>query len=364
VGSETCVAPANVAPFLTTDVSSFDRNFKSPYVQQASLSLEKQVAPRTSVTASYLFVGGRHLLRSRDVNLPQPTIESYPIFDETGTTFTGDYYSVASFGTWQTLASLTCPFPPCMNDVVRPNPALGAVNVFETAARSTYHGFTLSTQKRWSHGFTARIGYTWAKAIDDTQDSLVAGRPSVVENSFSTKNERALSVTDQRHRFVSSFVSEPNPFGTDHALLAHLFNDWKFSGIFSAGTGRPLSGRITGDANRDGNDVNDRLPGASRNSFTGPDYISGEARLTRRFYLAEQWRLEATAEAFNVFNRNNQRVDTTDDGFTSIAASFVPFDSTVAGKKYPAQFRQSTGFLVPTDAYAPRQVQFSLRLKW
>jgi hypothetical protein len=251
-----------------------------------------------------------------------------------------------------------------VNDVVRPNRALGAVNVFETAARSTYHGFTLSAQKRWSHSFTARLGYTWAKAIDDTQDSLVAGRPSVVENSFNTISERALSVTDQRHRFVSSFVSELNPVSTDHVVLGRIFNDWKFSGIFSAGSGRPLSGRITGDANRDGNDVNDRLPGARRNSFTGPDYISGEARLTRRFYLTEQWRLEATAEAFNVFNRNNQRVDTSDDGFNSIAASFVPFDSTVAGKKYPAQFRQSTGFLVPTDSYAPRQVQFSLRLKW
>jgi hypothetical protein len=173
-----------------------------------------------------------------------------------------------------------------------------------------------------------------------------------------------LSVTDQRHRFVSSFTTEPNPIGADHPVLARILNDWKFSGIFSAGSGRPLSGRIVGDANRDGNDLNDRLPGARRNSFTGPDYISGEARLTRRFYLTERWRLEAMAEAFNVFNRNNQRVDSTDDGFTSIAASFVAFDSTVAGKKYPAQFRQSTGFLAPTDAYAPRQVQFSLRLKW
>ena len=364
VATETCAAPANVAQFLTTEISSFAPDFKSPYVQQASLSLEKQVAPRTSVTASYLFVGGRHLLRSRDVNLPEPIIESYPIFDETGATFTGDYYSVPSFGTWQTLKSLTCPFPPCVNDVVRPDPTLGAVNVFETAARSTYHGFTFSAQKRWSHGFTARLGYTWAKAIDDTQDSLVAGRPSVVENSFSTKDERSLSVTDQRHRFVSSFVTEPNPFSADHAILARLFNDWKFSGIFSAGSGRPLSGRIIGDANRDGNDENDRLPGARRNSFTGPDYVSGEARVTRRFYLTEQWRLEATAEAFNVFNRNNQRIESTDDGFTSTAATFVPFTSTVAGKKYPAQFRKSTGFLTPTDAYAPRQVQLSLRLKW
>jgi hypothetical protein len=330
--------------------------------------LQKQVARQTSVTASYLFVGGRHLLRSRDVNLPKPVITTYPIFeasdDPATADFTGDYYTLASFGTWQTLPSLSCPIPPCVNDPVRPNPLLGAVNVFETTARSTYHGFTLSAERRMGRGFTARMGYTWAKSIDDTQDALVAGRPSVVENPFALRSERALSVTDQRHRFVTSFITEPMPFGRERAVLGHIFNDWRLSGIFSAGSGRPLSGHIDGDANADGNPFNDRLPGVSRNSYTGPDYFSGEARISRKFYLTEQWRLEATAEAFNVFNRNNKRVDSSDDGYTSTAARFTYFSSTVGAAKYPARFQQNTSFLEPTNAYAPRQVQLSLRLKW
>ena len=363
-GAQTCTPPDAITPFLTTEISSFAPNFKSPYVQQASLSVEKQIAPRTSVTLAYLFVGGRHLLRARDVNLPTPTIEMYPVYDTDGTTFTGDYFSVASFGTWQKIASLSCPIPPCINAAARPNPALGAVNVFETSARSTYHGFTLSAERRFANSFTARLGYTFAKAFDDTQDALVAGRPSVVENSFNLPAERSLSVTDQRHRFVTSFVAEPNPFGRTHAWLARGFNDWRFSGIFSAGSGRPLSGQINGDANRDGNALNDRLPGVRRNSYTGPDYFSGEARITRRFHLNEQWRLEATLEAFNVFNRDNQKVESSDDGYTSTAAAFINLDSTVGGVKFPAHFQKQPNFLVPNDAYSPRQVQISLRLKW
>lgn len=363
-GTPTCIAPKNVSQFLTTDISVFAKDFQTPYVLQGSFSVEKRVAPRTDVTLSYLFVGGRHLIRGRDVNLPTPKIVSYPIFDLEGKTFTGEFFDVASFGTIQNTVNANCPIAPCVNDVVRPNPKLGAVNVFESAASSTYHGFTLSVQRRFAQSFSARLGYTYAKALDDTQDALVAGRPTVVENSLDTKNERSLSVVDQRQRFVSSFIAEPNLFGREHALLAHVLNDWKISGIFSAGSGRPLSGHIDGDANRDANTGNDRLPGVRRNSFIGPDYLSGEARLTRRFHLTEQWRLEATAEAFNVFNRRNDRVGISDDGFASTAASFVTFTSTVAGKKYPAQFRQQTGFLAPTNAYAPRQVQFSLRLKW
>lgn len=359
-----CSAPAPVASFLTTEISAFAKDFRWPYVQQASLSVEKRVAPRTDVTASYLWVGGRHLIRARDVNLPQPAFRTYPVYDSEGQQFTGDMYSVASFGTWQNVASLTCPFPPCINPVARPDPRLGAVNVFESVARNTYHGFTLSVNRRFAQQFSARLGYTWAKAIDDTQDALVAGRPSVVENSFATDRERALSVTDQRHRFVTSFITEPQPFDRRHALLGKVFNDWRVSGIFSAGSGRPLSGRITGDANRDGNIVNDRLPGASRNSFIGPDYFSGEARLTRRFHLTEQLRVEATAEAFNVFNRNNRRVESTDDGFASDAATFSVVDKQIGATRFPAHFRRKNAFLAPTNAYAPRQVQFSLRLKW
>jgi len=362
-GTPRCVAPSTVSSFLTTDVSVFAKDFQNPYVMQGSFSLEKRVAPRTDVTLSYLFVGGRHLIRGRDTNLPKPKIISYPVLTADGK-FTGDFLDVTSFGTIQNTVSPSCPIAPCVNDAVRPNPKLGAVTVFESAASSTYHGFTLSVQKRFAQSFSTRLGYTYAKALDDTQDALVAGRPTVVENSLDTKAERALSVVDQRQRFVSSFLTEPSLFGRDHAVLAKIFNDWKFSGIFSAGSGRPLSGHIDGDANRDANTTNDRLPGARRNSFIGPDYFSGEARITRRFHLTEQWRLEATAEAFNVFNHRNDRVDSSDDGFTSTAASFITLTTTIAGKKYPARFQQSTGFLAPTNAYAPRQVQFSLRLKW
>lgn len=351
-GSAACAAPTSVASFLQTNVSTFAKDFQNPYVQQASLSLEKRILPRTRMTVSYLFVGGRHLLRARDVNLPQPTVLSYPVFNEDGTTFSGDIAQVASFA------------PCCFTDPLRPNPKLGAVNVFETAARSTYHGLTVSADRSLGRTFSMRLGYTWAKAIDDTQDALVAGRPSSIENPFNLARERALSVTDQRQRFVSSLTAEPDPFGRDHEWLSRWFNDWRFSGIFSAGTGRPLSGYVAGDPNRDHSDISDRLPGAGRNSFAGPDYFSGSARVTRRFHLTEQWRLEATAEAFNVFNHDNQRVDSSEDGFTSTAASFVTGNTTAGGKTYPARITKAKGFLQPTDAYSPRQVQFALRLKW
>jgi len=67
--------------------------------------------------------------------------------------------------------------------LARPLPQLGAINVFESAASSVYQGATISLRRQMTHGLYFRLGYTYAHAIDDGQDALVAGRPGTVQNS-------------------------------------------------------------------------------------------------------------------------------------------------------------------------------------
>jgi len=68
------------------------------------------------------------------------------------------------------------------------------------------------------------------------------------------------------------------------------------------------------------------------------------------------------AESFNLLNRDNQRLDITDNGFSTTAANFVQQSTTVNSRHYPAQYRVLNGFMVPTTSFAPRQIQFALRL--
>jgi hypothetical protein len=103
-----------------------------------------------------------------------------------------------------------------------------------------------------------------------------------------------------------------------------FFNDWKFAGVTTYGSGRPINATITGDANRDGNDMNDRLPGASRNSYEGPDYFTTDLRLSRQFPLSDRMKMELRAESFNFMNRDNKRVAIADNGFVNAAGQFVP----------------------------------------
>jgi len=309
-----------------------------------------------------MYVHGEHLIRARDVNLPAPVTLTYPVFDQTGNDFLGVYDTVQSFSTQQFTRSLTCPFPPCINPLQRPISQAGAVNVFESAASSTYEGITLSLRRRMTHGVYFRLSYTYAKAIDDGQDALVAGQPATVQNTYAPNAERGPSVTDQRNRFAFSWIAEPRPFDREHPTLGKLFNSWKFSGVFTYGSGRPVDARVTGDANQDDNSLNDRLPGASRNSFLGPDYSTTDLRITRRIFLNDKIKLDLIVESFNLLNRDNQKVEVTGNGFFNTAGQFVPIDNRIGINVFPGQFRQQTNFLKPTDAYAPRQLQLALKL--
>ena len=359
-GATVCTAPASVASHLTTQVSAFAANFQTPYTEQASATLEYGLTRKLNLTTSYLYVHGEHLIRSLDANLPKPTVTDYPVYDDQSI-FTGQYYSVESFATWQTKRTVDCPYPPCLNDVQRPDPRLGTINSFESAASSIYNGLTVMLKGQISKQVFIRAGYTFGKAIDDGTDSLVVGRPGNVQNAYATQLERGLSVTDQRHRLVASTVFEPAPIHYEARALNALLNNWKASSIFTVGSGRPVNATMAGDANRDDNTYNDRLPGALRNAYIGPGYFTVDLRVSKSFQVSERVRITLLAESFNVSNRVNRRDDISDDGFLNSAGQFVAYSTNIGKSSYPGEFEKNSKFLIPTNSYAPRQVQFSLK---
>lgn len=361
VMAASCSLPAGFNQGVTNDVSAFATNFVTPRVQQASVTLEKEVADHTTVSVSLLNVHGEHLIRALDVNLPQPTALTYPIFDSTGSIFSGSYYTVDSFATWQFSRTLDCPWPPCINPLGRPIAQLGAINEFQSAASSYYSGATLSIDRRVARGTYLRFSYTYAHAIDDGQDALVAGQPATVQNSYNPSSERGPSVTDQRQRLVAAFSAEPRPFHRGHEVLGSIFNDWKMSTVVNYGTGRPVNATVSGDPNQDSNGLNDRLPGYSRNAFTGPDYATADLRVTRKIRLTERYKLNFVAESFNLFNRDNQRVAITSNGLVANASTFVQSSVTANIAPFPGYYQLPNNFMKPNAAYAPRQIQLSLK---
>jgi hypothetical protein len=119
---------------------------------------------------------------------------------------------------------------------------------------------------------------------------------------------------------------------------------------------------VTGDANQDGNNANDRLPGVRRNSFTGPDYATTDVRIARRIYAGDRLNMELVGESFNLLNRDNRRVLITEDGFQSNSASFAHRTKHIGINYFPAQYRVPNNVLHATSSYAPQQMQLALKL--
>ena len=111
-----------------------------------------------------------------------------------------------------------------------------------------------------------------------------------------------------------------------------------------------------------GNSTNDRLPGVSH-KFSGCTSLrhSGHA-VDRRILLGDKVKLEFMAESFNLGNRDNPRVQITQDGFITNSDQFVQTSKFIGINYFPAQYGTPTSFLGAADAYVPRQAELRLKL--
>jgi len=71
--------------------------------------------------------------------------------------------------------------------------------------------------------------------------------------------------------------------------------------------------------------------------------------------------LNLVAESFNLLNRDNQRVAITSNGMIASASTFTQSSVTANIAPYPGYYQIPNNFMKPNAAYAPRQVQLSMK---
>ena len=223
---------------------------------------------------------------------------------------------------------------------------------------------TFALHKRLSGGRYFRLAYTYAHAIDNRQDALVAGAPSTVQNSDNTKSERASRVTDQRQRLTVSAIEESNPFAAGQRFLATMFDHWTVSGIMTFGSGRPANEMVSGDPNQDGNTSNDRLSGYGRNAFIGRDYANHGSKGGKEDESGRTLSSGVDRGFVQSVQSRESEVQIDDEGYYNAAGQFIKYTQSVEGAYYPAYYQQPANLMKVTSAYAPRQMQLSMRLNF
>jgi hypothetical protein len=230
----------------------------NPRVHIYNANVQQELWGRTAMTIGYAGSRGRHLLRSGDVNLAQPT----------GTTADGRPFIAAG--------------------TPRINPAFSTIELKSSDGESWYNALIFEVRRRWSQGLSVHSAYTFSKSEDTTQASTffsdaTNGTTSALPEFIPDYN-RGPSEFDIRHNWVLNFtwtLPGRDLTGARGALLG----GWNLSGIWTMRSGNPLTVFVT--TNRSRSQWNpSRGPGIGQDR---PDYAPGYGPHNAVLGRPEQW---------------------------------------------------------------------------
>ena len=265
---------------------TFDPNLRTPYVQQWSFGIEREIAENTAIEARYVANHAIKIFRAIDYNevnifengflqeflsaqrnleirggatfahLPGSGTVPLPILS---TLFTG-LSSGSGFGSSTFIANLNDGNVGAMASTLAfsntykanragltpnffvANPNAAFARVLGNHSFSNYNSLQIEMRRRFSHGFMLQSNYTFAKAITDSN-----GSQSTLESYKTLRNlslDRARSDQDQSHRFVANGIYDL-PIGTgrrylsDVPLLRKILEGWTVGTIVTWQSGLP-----------------------------------------------------------------------------------------------------------------------------
>lgn len=247
LGNPFFVVPSqNQFPTLVPGValfgSTFDRNMRTPYVQQYNLSAQTEIAKDLVLEVAYVGTRGLNLLRQVAINQSRLASIQHPIVNEV----TGAIITTNTPGNAQARA----PF-----QGVATNNGPTGFSQDQTTAQSSYNSFQLSLIRRLSRSLQVQAAYTFSKSIDNasgqgggsgTNGLINSGATSetsaIVGEQLNNRANRGVSDFDRSHRLVVSYLWElPKPAFVGRSTAGRwLFSDWQIAGIVTAMSGLPI----------------------------------------------------------------------------------------------------------------------------
>ena len=282
----------------TLTMNTYEPNRRTPYVQNFSLSIQRELANNLILDVSYVGSKGTKLYNRRPVNsvktLDNQFLQAFndtraglnhPLFDRmlmglnipgvgtvNGTTLTGSEALRRYTPTRTSLANgsvgAVADFLNRSTNVTGQaggfirngglpenflvfNPQFQDVGINGNLANSTYHSLQVQVTKRLSYGLSAQGSYTWSKTLGITNDDhdLSPRDP----NNF--RLDKALLAFDRRH-IITGNGTYSLPFGINRAFLSaapawvdRIVGQWQFGFLTRWTSGAPLTLTAGGLAN-------------------------------------------------------------------------------------------------------------------
>ena len=316
------VTPAqDGSQFFAVIISEFPRN---PYVQQWSLSVQRELARNTTLEVNYVGNKGTHLLNRTNIGQGLPPSNPAACDPDVG--------GSPTFGDCP--AAARRPFTNITS-------SLGFLDS-QWSGYSSYNAGNVKLEKRSSSVALVAV-YTWAKSLDDKSAAAGVGGTNAFAghmNEHDPSIDHGLSDFDVNHRFVTSFVYQL-PFGRGKKYGSNMnkaadiaLGGWQLTGITTFQKGFPFSvlandklGLLTTFTQRANlvpgcnpnsgfhKGVNEwfntscfvqplagQFGDSGRNIIRGPGINNWDMGIGKDFKFTERVAFQFRAEAFNIFN--------------------------------------------------------------
>jgi len=325
---------------------TLDPKLQLPYAQDWNLNIEHAFGNDWLLQIGYVGTKGTKLPRFIEAN---PTVYDSSL----------SYQDNLNFSDQRRL------FSGCT--VQQPSPCtFSSVGEISGIANSSYNALQASLKKRFGHGVSALIAYTFSKTLDDAStfnitgsaSQSVAGENDLAQNPFDVKAEYGRSMFDSRHRFVASYQWDLPWFRHPQNWYGYVLGSWQVNGITtlmsntpftvydsnnpSAQGGAPeISGFFSGRPNQVGNPNSGSCVGngvstavrtancwfntgafqpaaqgqfgnVGRNTLSGPAFQQWDFSVLKTIPVHERMNLQFRAEFFNIFNNVNFRLPNND----------------------------------------------------
>lgn len=277
----------------------------NPYLQQYSVSLQRQLSNDFALAINYIGSVGRHLPLAYQGN---------PSIPGPGATLANqDQRRLFGGG------------------------RIAGVKYFQDAGISSYNALAVNVKKTFAKAYLINASYTWARSLD-----IQSGQPylaSTIQDPSNFRGSYGLSDFQRKHVLTLSGMWDLPKWESGGFVGRNVIGGWRLSGILTAQSGAPFdilsgrdnsltavnvdhpnvlgnpilsSGRSTGQmvaryfdtsmfvANSPG-----QYGAVGRNAMVGPGLVNLDSGLVKQISVIGERHLEFRAEFFNTLNHTN-----------------------------------------------------------
>ncbi|HUJ30059.1 MAG TPA: carboxypeptidase regulatory-like domain-containing protein [Candidatus Acidoferrum sp.] len=227
-------------------------NYKSPYTQQWSLDVQRQLQQTWMVDLGYYGSNGIHLPGYIDTNAPLPGAWQQCAAPNTCTSGP-NAIQITGAASGTGAGGAACNGLPCVTssnttllNILRPYVGYAGADDFEDIYTSNYNSLQAQVQKRFSGNSLVSVSYTWSHGLTTDQADRSPG--PVIPQSYTDilPNNYGPNIADRRHVLTGSFVWDLPWMSSQRGFVGHLLGGWEVSGVQTFQTGLPVTTSLSG----------------------------------------------------------------------------------------------------------------------